>query len=118
MRHSVLAGVLDVAAANLRNTDDVRLFELGPVYLPRPGEALPDEPRRLAIVLTGKRRLEFWADSGTGESGKAPLDFFDLKGVIEALVADLHLVDVKFMPAKAAPICTLAAPRGCTSAST
>ena len=33
MRHSVLAGVLEVAAANLRHTDDVRLFEIGFVYL-------------------------------------------------------------------------------------
>ena len=53
MRHSVLAGVLEVAAANLQHTDDVRLFEIGSVYLPRPGKKLPDEPRRLALVLCG-----------------------------------------------------------------
>src|SRR5207249_2323876 len=33
MRHSVLGGVLEVAVANLRHTDDVRLFEIGSVYL-------------------------------------------------------------------------------------
>src|SRR5207244_4501955 len=59
MRHSVLAGVLDVAANNLRHTDTVRLFEIGPVFLPRPGAKLPDEPRRLAFVLTGQRTPEF-----------------------------------------------------------
>jgi phenylalanyl-tRNA synthetase beta chain len=96
MRHSVLAGVLEIAAANLRNNDDVRLFEVGPVYLPRTGELLPDEPRRLAIVLTGKRRGEFWADSSSGETGNPSLDFFDLKGVIEALATDLHLADVQY----------------------
>jgi len=101
MRHSVLAGVLEVAAANLRATDDVRLFELGPVYLPRQGQPLPDEPRRLALVLTGKRQCEFWADAGKGEAAKAPLDFFDLKGVIEALVADLHLAEVQYHPSAA-----------------
>jgi len=101
LRHSVLAGVLEAAAANLRNTDDVRLFEVGPVYLPRAGEPLPDEPRRLAIVLTGKRRHEFWSDSTSGETGKAPLDFFDLKGVVEALIADLHLTDVQYAPSTA-----------------
>jgi phenylalanyl-tRNA synthetase beta chain len=101
MRHSVLAGVLDAAAANLRNTDDVRLFELGPVYLPHEGEQLPDEPRRLAVVLTGKRRQEFWADSSSGETGNAALEFFDLKGVLEGLVADLHLADVQYQPSKA-----------------
>ena len=41
MRRTVLAGVLDVAASNLRHTNDVRLFELGPVYLPQAGEPLP-----------------------------------------------------------------------------
>ncbi|HEX5270242.1 MAG TPA: phenylalanine--tRNA ligase subunit beta, partial [Gemmataceae bacterium] len=46
MRHSVLGGVLEVAIANLRHTDDVRLFEIGSVYLAKEGQKLPDEPRR------------------------------------------------------------------------
>jgi len=95
MRHSVLAGVLEVAAANLRHTENVRLFEIGPVYLPRQGETLPDEPRRLALVLIGRRGLEFWADPAP----EANLDFFDLKGVIETLVRELHLPDVYYRPA-------------------
>src|SRR5262249_4244841 len=89
MRHSVLAGGLEVAAANLRHTEDVRLFEVGPVYLPHAGEKLPDEPRRLALFLCGRRRPEFWAESAEGASPE--LDFFDLKGVVEALLADLHV---------------------------
>ncbi len=102
MRHSVLAGVLEVVAENLKHSADVRVFELGPVYLPRAGEKLPDEPRRLAVVMTGRRREEFWGDSGSGEKvGNQPLDFFDLKGVIEALVADLHLPEVKYRPSQA-----------------
>jgi phenylalanyl-tRNA synthetase beta chain len=100
MRHSVLAGVLEVAAANLRHTEDVRLFEAGPVYLPRAGAKLPDEPRRLALFLCGRRRPEFWKDSGEGPT--APLDFFDLKGVVEALLADLHVAETSYRPAKAA----------------
>jgi phenylalanyl-tRNA synthetase beta chain len=100
MRHSVLAGVLEVAAANLRHTGDVRLFEIGAVYLPRTGEKLPDEPRRLALVLTGRRQAEFW---GEGPSGAAPAtDFFDMKGVIEALAGDLHVPGVTYR-ASAAP---------------
>lgn len=95
MRHRVLAGVLDVAAANLRHANEVRLFEVGPVYLPRPGEKLPDEPQRLALVLTGKRQLEFWGDAGTSYP---ELDFYDVKGVIETLAADLHLPEVSYRP--------------------
>jgi phenylalanyl-tRNA synthetase beta chain len=103
MRHSVLAGVLEVARENLKHTADVRLFELGPVYLPRAGEKLPDEPRRLALVLTGRRREEFWEDSSTGAASGAAqaLDFFDLKGVVEALAADLHLPEVSYRPSQA-----------------
>jgi phenylalanyl-tRNA synthetase beta chain len=98
MRHTVLAGVLDVAAANLRHTDEVRLFEVGFVYLPQPGEKLPAEPRRLALALTGRRQPEFWAEPGP----QPPLDFFDIKGVIEALAGALHLPEVAYRPVKAA----------------
>lgn len=98
MRHSVLAGVLEVATSNLRHTDDVRLFEIGSVYLPKTGEKLPDEPRRLALVLTGRRWPEFWGDATKATA----LDFFDLKGVVEALAADLHLPAVMYR-ASAAP---------------
>jgi phenylalanyl-tRNA synthetase beta chain len=101
MRHTVLAGVLEIAAHNLEHTADLRLFELGPVYLPRQGEKLPDEPRRLALLLTGKRSAEFWADSSSGVAGASPLDFFDLKGVIESLVGDLHIAEIEYRPSTA-----------------
>jgi phenylalanyl-tRNA synthetase beta chain len=93
----VLPGVLDVAAANLRHTGDVKLFEIGAVYLDRPGRKLPDEPRRLAVVMSGRRYGEFWGDAGKlpGE----PLDFFDVKGVVTALADDLYLSDVTYRPA-------------------
>jgi phenylalanyl-tRNA synthetase beta chain len=99
MRRTVLAGVLEVAASNLRHTAEVRLFELGPVYLRQEGQKLPQEVRRLAIALTGRRGTEFWGD---GAGDKPGLDFFDLKGVIAALATDLHLADVQYQPAQAA----------------
>jgi len=100
MRHSVLGGVLEAAIANLRHSDDVRLFEIGSAYLGKDGQKLPDEPRRLALVLTGRRQPEFWGDGATAE-GK-PLDFFDIKGVVEALAGDLHLPEVAFRTTSAA----------------
>ena len=98
MRRTVLAGVLEVAAANLRHTDSVRLFEVGHVYLPKAGAKLPEEPRRLAIVLCGRRWREFWQDTGKLPAGS--VDFFDFKGVIGALADDLHLGEVSYQPAK------------------
>jgi phenylalanyl-tRNA synthetase beta chain len=102
MRHAVLTGVLEVARENLKHADDVRLFEVGSVYLGRQGKDLPDEPRRLALLLCGRRRPEFWGDGGQGDD--APLDFYDLKGVVEALTGDLHLPEGTYRPAKAAAL--------------
>ena len=88
MRHTLLAGVLDIVAANLKHGDSVSVFEIGCVYLPKGGQKLPDEPRRLALALTGPRAEPFWQDA---LAKGAAVDFFDLKGVIESLVVDLHL---------------------------
>jgi phenylalanyl-tRNA synthetase beta chain len=98
MRHSILASVLDIAATNLQHSNDVRLFEIGSVYLPQPDKKLPDEPRRLALVLCGARQQESWSDP----AGMTPalLDFFDFKGILEALTADLHLAKVTYRPVK------------------
>jgi phenylalanyl-tRNA synthetase beta chain len=98
MRHAVLTGVLEVLAANLRHVEDAKLFEIGPVYLPRNGEKLPDEPVHLAVAMAGKRAPEFWGDPV--ESGA--LDFFDVKGVVEALATDLHLPGVSYRKASPA----------------
>ncbi len=99
LRHSLLTGALEAAANNLRQTDDVRLFEIGSVYLAKPGQKLPDEPRRLGVVLCGKRYAEFWGEAGKTTPGA--LDFFDLKGAIDALLADMHLSSVVYRPIKA-----------------
>jgi phenylalanyl-tRNA synthetase beta chain len=108
MRHTLLAGVLDVLARNLRHHDRVALFEIGSVYLcPSPMSrastedsseaALPDEPRRLTIVMSGPRELESWSEGET-QAARPLADFYDLKGVVEALVAGLHLPDASYTP--------------------
>jgi phenylalanyl-tRNA synthetase beta chain len=94
MRRSLLPGLLAVAQKNLEATDAVSLYELGFVYLPKAGERLPDEPRRLALVLCGRRSPAAWDDPQGAPVSQA--DFFDLKGVVEALAADLHLPAVTF----------------------
>jgi phenylalanyl-tRNA synthetase beta chain len=94
MRTELTPGVLEVAARNLQTADGVALFELGPVYVAKPGQPLPDEPRALCVVLCGRRTAAAWDDP---QGVKPPqYDFFDLKAVVEALAADLHLSDVTF----------------------
>ncbi|MGE5141485.1 MAG: phenylalanine--tRNA ligase subunit beta, partial [Rudaea sp.] len=107
MRQSILPAMLDVLANNLRYARRAAFFEIGKVYLSRldgdPPEALPEdaaanlplEKRRLAILLTGPRTDPFW---GGGET--EPVDFFDLKGVVEGLAGGLHLQDVSYAPSQ------------------
>ena len=72
LRQSLVPSLL---AARLHNEShgqfDADLFEIANVYLPRPGEGLPHEPTRLAIV--------------------AGRDFRGLKGVVEGLLERLHV---------------------------
>jgi phenylalanyl-tRNA synthetase beta chain len=98
MRTTLLPGLLEVAQRNLLATDAVNLFEIGVVFLPVAGQPLPAEPRRLALVLCGRRSAAAWDDPQGAKP--ASFDFFDLKGVVESLAADLHLSGVSFRPAK------------------
>ena len=93
MRRSVLASVLNVVERNARLSDSLAFFEVGPVFIPQ-GSDLPLEPRRLAITLSGRRYEQAW-DTRLG----VKLDFYDLKGIIEALMAALHL-RVSYAPAE------------------
>jgi phenylalanyl-tRNA synthetase beta chain len=93
MRRALLPGVLDVAASNARFADRLALFEIGPVYLAQDGKTLPDEPVRLALLMAGPRDPQGWQPAD-----REPVDFFDLKGVVEALADALHLRAVAFEP--------------------
>lgn len=94
MRRTLLPGLLAVVQKNLEAADSVAMYELGFVYIPKAGERLPDEPRKLAVVLSGRRASAAWDDA---QGVAAPqYDFFDLKGVVESLAADLHLPSASF----------------------
>ena len=86
MRQTLMSNLLDTLRDNLRYAERVAIFEIGRVYLPRPDEPLPAEPRRLAIAMTGPRTDRSWLGGDGGE-----LDFYDLKGVVETLLAHLGL---------------------------
>jgi phenylalanyl-tRNA synthetase beta chain len=92
LRRSLAASVLEIAEKNAR-AESLALFEVGPVFEPRKGE-LPNEPHKLVIVMTGRRLASAWdvKDSPT-------MDFFDLKGRIELMMAGLRFTDVSYTPA-------------------
>lgn len=104
MRQSLLNSVLEIAAENSKHHQRVQIFEVGHIYLPpktdmkgEPGEAavLPVEQRRLAMVMTGVREEHSWLGADT-----APVDFFDLKGVVESVLIGLHVDNVVFSPTR------------------
>jgi phenylalanyl-tRNA synthetase beta chain len=103
MRHTLLESMLAALASNARHRNHVGLFEIGPVYLPRPDQELPDEPRHLAVGLAGERRVPNWMEeSGRPyrlESTAELMDFYDLKGVLEVLLTGWHIDDVVYEPA-------------------
>jgi phenylalanyl-tRNA synthetase beta chain len=94
MRRTLQSSLLENLALNLKHHDRVLIFEIGRVYLSELGDgALPAEPRRLAIAMTGPRDPRSWRAESRRE-----LDFFDLKGVVEALLTHLHLEVASFEP--------------------
>ncbi len=80
LRRNLLVSVLEVAERNVRHHSRIALFEIGPIFLPRPDD-LPLEQPWLAIVMGGDRWLPTWDGAQI-----AKMDFFDLKGVLETLL--------------------------------
>ncbi len=90
MRSTLLPGMMAVAAKNIhKGNADIRAFETGPVFKPVEGAELPDEPLRLAILLTGHASRKHWSRL------HQPVDFYDIKGFAEA-VLDFFGVPAKF----------------------
>jgi phenylalanyl-tRNA synthetase beta chain len=95
LRRALLASVLEVAEANARFQQRLALFEIGPVFLPVAGAALPLEQRRLALVLWGPRAQAGWQAADSGAQ-----DFFDMKGLVELLLESLRVEGVRFESAQ------------------
>ncbi|MFN2135239.1 MAG: phenylalanine--tRNA ligase subunit beta, partial [Candidatus Promineifilaceae bacterium] len=87
LRHSVLSSVIEVAAQNSRFQDRIAVFEIGKVFLESEDSILPDELTRLALIMSGLRNEPHWSQPGEGQL----LDFYDLKGTLQALFDELHL---------------------------
>lgn len=87
MRQTLLASLLDNARANSRYKTRQLLFEIGHVYIKHNEGALPEEPRRLAMLMTGEREPAGWM----GSNAQGMMDYFDLKGKVEGLLNGLHI---------------------------
>lgn len=95
LRTTLLPSLLETARLNLRHRDGVAIFELARVYLP-PLDPLPREELRLGVLLTGPFGPPAW------NAPARQADFFDLKGIVEELLARLGLTG-RFSAAGAPP---------------
>jgi phenylalanyl-tRNA synthetase beta chain len=93
MRTTLLPGILEAVHRNFhRRNMDLRLFEIGRVFIPRKGELLPLEKEKLGGAISGAR----WPRSWSHRSEE--VDFFDLKGVVEGLFGALKIEGIRFEP--------------------
>jgi phenylalanyl-tRNA synthetase beta chain len=97
LRRSLVASVLDVLEKNIRFGESISLFEVGSIFEPVKND-LPNEPRKLAIAMTGLREATAW---DVKESEK--LDFYDLKGRLELALSGLRLTDVSYAATESTP---------------
>jgi phenylalanyl-tRNA synthetase beta chain len=83
MRLSLLPGLLDTVVFNRSyGTRDGALFEVGRTY--HRADTRVTEHHRIAAVLYGSIGT-FWGDT------KRPVDFFDIKGIVEQIAAKVHV---------------------------
>ena len=86
LRPSLVPGLVDALAHNRRHgRDDVRLFEIGTRF------GVAGETRAVGMAWTGAAAPVHWS------GGSRPVDFFDLKGLVDLLAKALE-VPVRFAP--------------------
>ncbi len=83
MRTTTLPSMLDILAGNYKNRNAaVKLYEIGKEYIPTEEGKLPNEPTRLTVGMYGD-----------------DIDFFDMKGTVDALLAEIGISDCEYVRA-------------------
>ncbi len=94
MRTTLMGGLLKAVERNFNHgTRNVRLFEIGKVFLEAKGER-PDEIEKIALAATGARNEAGWQPAASSNDGQ--IDFYDVKGAIESVAENLGLPALEF----------------------
>ena len=89
MRPNLLSGLLTSVRRNFYIGQlDIKVFEVGKRYLDQTAKALPVEERMLAIACSGEKRGN-WLEKKRSNS------FYDLKGMVDALIHRLGIDSVE-----------------------
>jgi phenylalanyl-tRNA synthetase beta chain len=91
MRTSLIPGLLTAMHYNITQQEkNLKLFEIGKLFISAGPDHLPEEIEMLAGIWTGARFDASWHNK------ELPCDFFDIKGVAERLLKSLHLNAAEF----------------------
>jgi phenylalanyl-tRNA synthetase beta chain len=91
LRPSLLPGLLVCAKHNYDlGNHNLQAFEIGKIHF-KAGEQ-PKEELMASILLTGKRGAESWTEKNE------EVDFFDLKGAVEAFLEGMDVRGINFRP--------------------
>ncbi len=91
MRTTLLPGLLETTARNLNfRSLDLKLFEMRRVYYPGEGDDMPREPLCIVGAITGTRDGDGWSRPNE------PVDFFDVKGIVETVLEFLDIGGVSW----------------------
>ncbi len=96
MRTSLVPGLLETLHDNItRQIKNVRIFEVGKIFINSNPKGLPLESEILSALWTGARNDAAW------HSREIACDFYDMKGIAEGLIAALKIENIRFtqMPA-------------------
>jgi len=97
MRTSLVPGLAGAAKTNLsRGEQEIKLFEWGKIFSPS-GDALPDESTMISGLMTGVYHRKEWYGS------ERPVDFHDIKGVVETLLEAVGVDNAVFTEAHDLP---------------
>src|SRR6184192_3058013 len=88
-RPTLRASLLDTARRNLRHRASVAIFEIAPIYLPRPAD-LPEERWMIEILVAGNAQPA--KDGETWLTPERRFDARDLQGIVSGLA---ELLDVQ-----------------------
>jgi phenylalanyl-tRNA synthetase beta chain len=95
LRTTLLPGLLENARHNVNHQNpDVRLFELGKGFFFQDEASQPRERMHLAAVAGGRRH----PGAPLLYEGETLVDFYDMKGVIELILSELRLPQVRLQP--------------------
>jgi phenylalanyl-tRNA synthetase beta chain len=90
MRRSLVASVLDSLEHNIRLSESLSFFEIGPTFELVKND-LPNEPRKLAMAMNGLREAGAW-----DVKDSTAFDFYDMKGRIELLLSGLRYINISY----------------------